>query len=243
LQEKDGIATKVCLQCKKQKQFESFYQRKRNKDGRENICKECKYNKNKKICELCAVIINEKFVKNFNPKHYKKIHGFCRDCRKKLRKWQTVFGGKRCTKCEISKPFGDFPFNKATYDNFDSWCKECRKKYTHEVKQSLDTHLRKCLARVRDDRRKLENNLDLQYLIDLWKKQKGKCAITGIVMEHKRNPRQHNLYNGSLDRINSAAGYLKGNVQWLCWMVNRMKGENSLEELLSICKKIIDYNT
>ena len=135
-----------------------------------------------KKCDLCSIKIDEEFVLNFKPKEYSSIHGFCRDCRRKLRKLQLKLGGKVCTKCSISKPFGDFPFHKKTYDGFDSWCKICRREYKYEAKQSLDTFFRASLSRIRDDRRKIPSSLTIQNLIDLWNKQNGKCAISGHEM-------------------------------------------------------------
>lgn len=242
LLEKNGNVEKVCKKCNVSKLLLNFGIRSNKKDGRNNVCSECcKKSYKKKICELCNVIIDIDFIKTYNTKNYKKIHGFCRQCRKKLRKMQELYGGKTCTKCNLSKPFGDFPHHKHTYDNFDSWCKLCRKNYKHEINQSLDTHIRKKLRMIKEDRRKLENNLDLQFLIDLWNQQNGKCAISGKLMSHKANPRMHNLTNGSLDRIDSKKPYFKNNVQWVCWIVNRMKGENSVEDLLEWCKIILKH--
>lgn len=240
--EKNGTAHKICFKCKILKQLDEFYSNKRNKDGKTARCKTCHSKKPKTICELCFVNINEEFVKTFDVNNYKKLHGFCRNCRKQLRKYQLLHGGKTCTKCNISQPFGNFPHHKHTYDNFDSWCKNCRKLYRYEVNQSLDTHVRQILERVKFDRRKFDYDIDLPYLIELWNKQKGLCAISGLNMSHQRSKRAHNLFNASLDRINSNLPYLKNNVQWVCWMINRMKGENSIEELINMCKRIIKHN-
>lgn len=237
--EKNGIATKVCTKCKIEKNFEYFHKNAAKKHGLESSCKDCK-NK-RKICVLCIETIDENFVKNYDITKYESLHGFCRNCRKKLHKIQLKFGGKVCTKCNANLPFNDFPHHKYTYDGFDSWCKKCRNYYKYEVNQSLDTHLRKVLRSIKEDRRKLQVNIDLQYLKNLWDAQKGLCKISGLTMDYTRNPRKHNLYNASLDRIDSSRGYIVGNVQWLCWMVNRMKGENSLEQLLEICNNIINY--
>ena len=193
----------------------------------------------KKECELCNIQLTQDFVKNFKPKEYKSIHGFCRSCRKKLRVIQEIVGGKVCTKCNIDKPFGDFPFHKKTYDGFDSWCKECRRAYRHECKQSLDSHFRARLSSIRDDRRKIYSDLTLEQLIELWNRQVGKCAISGVEMSYQRNKRQHNMRNCSIDRIDSSKGYTIDNVQLVCWIVNRMKGEQSTEELIKWCNHIL----
>lgn len=193
----------------------------------------------KKECSLCALRIDEKLVKSMKKSTYGSLHGFCRSCRKTLRRLQKKFGGKVCRKCETDKPFGDFPAHRKTYDGFDSWCKLCRRSYSHEVKQTLDTHIRAILARIKEDRRKKPYDVDLGYLVGLWQSQDGLCAISGEKMSHRRTPRKHNQYNGSLDRIDSSLGYVKGNVQFVCWTVNRMKGEGTKEELIEWAKKII----
>jgi hypothetical protein len=239
LLEENGNAKKICINCNEEKNINLFYFNK-TRNSFFKSCKSCENLRKKKKCNLCNIEIDEKFIQIFNPKNYTSIHGFCRQCRKKLRVYQKKYGGKRCTKCEILKPFGDFPFHKKTYDTFDSWCKTCRKKYNYECKQSLDTHIRHRLRSILDDRRKHEVLIDLQYLVNLWEKQNGKCAISNVQMTHQRTKRIQNQTNASLDRIDSSKGYIPGNVQWLCWTVNRMKGEHNLEELRDWCQKILN---
>jgi hypothetical protein len=195
-----------------------------------------------KKCQLCEINIDEDFVKSFKPKDYKSLHGFCRSCREKLRTLQTKFGGKVCSRCCVDKPFGDFPHHKKTYDGFDSWCKQCRRDYRYEVNQTLDAHMRARLSSIMEDRRKIYTDLTLSQLIELWNKQDGKCAISGVPMTYQRIKRQHNMYNCSVDRIDSSKNYTIDNVQLVCWIVNRMKGENTTEELIKWCKYIIENN-
>lgn len=46
--------------------------------------------------------------------------------------------------------------------------------------------------------------------------------------------------NISIDRIDSSIGYVRGNVQFVCDVANRMKQDLSQEELLVWCKKILE---
>lgn len=48
------------------------------------------------------------------------------------------------------------------------------------------------------------------------------------------------MTNISVDQINPKAGYTKDNVQLVCWAVNRMKGEMSMDELLYFVNSIHD---
>ena len=81
---------------------------------------------------------------------------------------------------------------------------------------------------------KLNNNEQkLQADIEeLYFRQEGKCAITNLKMSlitgHKHRA---NSFVVSLDRINSEVGYIKENIQLVCWQVNRMKDSLTMEEL------------
>jgi len=73
------------------------------------------------------------------------------------------------------------------------------------------------------DKRWLDQDTGLKNLIkhlkNLWDKQEGKCAITGIPMT--LIPKDENT--ASPDRIKNSSGYIRGNIHLTCWWVNRMK--------------------
>ena len=78
-------------------------------------------------------------------------------------------------------------------------------------------------------------NITKEDIQNLYIEQKGKCAITGIKMTFIANDK----YKISLDRIDSSKGYLKNNVQLLCWWVNRCKSNYSKHDLLVFAHGII----
>jgi hypothetical protein len=91
-------------------------------------------------------------------------------------------------------------------------------------------------ARARDSKM----DLDLPYIKDLWEKQGGRCAFTGIplVQWDVKNGKKNTINLGSLDRIDSSKGYLKGNVQFISAALNMAKQDmdditfrNGLKEL------------
>lgn len=45
--------------------------------------------------------------------------------------------------------------------------------------------------------------------------------------------------NISIDRIDSAVGYVRGNVQFVCDVVNRMKQDLEQADLLIWCRRIL----
>ena len=85
------------------------------------------------------------------------------------------------------------------------------------------------------------NDLDLEFIMYLWAKQNGKCAITGLDMTYKFYEGRVNT-NVSIDRIDSSKGYTKDNVQLVCMVANQMKNDLTQSQLLDLCRMIITNN-
>lgn len=82
--------------------------------------------------------------------------------------------------------------------------------------------------------------IDLQYLHELWDKQKGLCALSGMPMTYYFDSGRVPT-NLSVDRIDSSLGYIKGNIQLVCMAVNQMKSDLTVEQLKYFCKSILEY--
>lgn len=73
------------------------------------------------------------------------------------------------------------------------------------------------------------------------KLKNGVCEITGIPFdftspgESKKNP-----FAPSLDRIDNKVGYIKTNVRVVLWAVNLMHGEMTDDQLVVMCKAVIE---
>ena len=87
-------------------------------------------------------------------------------------------------------------------------------------------------------RRSIEYNVTDEYIWELFKKQKGLCALSGVVISFGAKGRE--LGTASLDRIDSNLGYIEGNVQWLHKDVNLMKMNLEEKVFLDFCEKIVD---
>ena len=149
-------------------------------------------------------------------------------------------------------------FNKDTWDPKKPTCKDCNAAYAREYRRKnpgyrgsdkikkypkehrlLISAIRKRLNvckstfRKRNDG-KCESDLDADYLYDLYKKQNGLCVYTGVKLGLKKN----HPSALSIDKIIPANGYIKGNVQWVCWAVNRAKGDLAESEFLKMCRVI-----
>jgi hypothetical protein len=123
----------------------------------------------------------------------------------------------------------------------------CKNSYNHRHKYNYAYH-RKCRsANPRNfmsqllsygDRRK---TLDIDFLVGLYEKQGGLCAISKQPMTHTagggRNPS-----NISIDRIDNSKGYERDNVQLVCHLVNTMKTHYTVETLIEWCGHVVNAN-
>lgn len=157
-----------------------------------------------------------------------------------------------CTLCNKTKPIEEFLKDKAQKKGYRNQCKECLRKRNnktyHKRKDSLNKNMRDfrstvkgatttsfCAAKLRARKENLPFDIDLEYTRELWDEQEGKCALTGEPFVIKGG-----WLAPSLDKIDPEKGYTKGNIQWLTQRVNLLKSNMTNEELLIICKLIIN---
>jgi hypothetical protein len=88
--------------------------------------------------------------------------------------------------------------------------------------------------------RQIEFNITIEYAWGLFVKQNARCAISGVQLHIK--PSENNEVTASLDRIDSAAGYIVGNLQWIHKKLNAMKSDYSIEEFISWCHLVAESN-
>lgn len=91
------------------------------------------------------------------------------------------------------------------------------------------------------NRKNLNFNLTKEYIYELFKKQNGKCNLSGINI---RLPISWNdkSYTASLDRIDSKNGYIIGNVQWVHKHINVMKNIFSQDMFIFLCNQVTKNN-
>jgi hypothetical protein len=85
-------------------------------------------------------------------------------------------------------------------------------------------------SRVYSRRQGLVITITVQDAWDLFLAQGRKCALTGLDLHFT-----HRGGTASLDRIDSAEGYVAGNVQWVHKDVNRMKNAFSQQRFVEVC--------
>jgi hypothetical protein len=158
-----------------------------------------------------------------------------------------------CKICNVDKPLSEFYANGCFADGtkkYRSRCKICvltrakqdqPKWYATKAQRrsaSPKNFISGILNHAAKRKQHLGFDLDLVYLLQLYTQQQGRCALSGVEMTYKAGSGRVNT-NISIDRIDSSIGYVRGNVQFVCDVVNRMKQDLPQKELLMWCKRIL----
>lgn len=168
-----------------------------------------------------------------------------RERRAKLaEKNQTVdlAGVKRCSTCQLEKPKTEFGLAKGITDGLQPLCNSCRVISRKAYNTSVKGHTQNMIsaARKRAKTKGRDFALTIREVEDLWAKQEGKCAVTGLVLETENTTEEHdnsrNPFGPSIDRIESTKGYVTGNVRLVVTMANVAMnnwGDEVMEEVLA----------
>jgi hypothetical protein len=92
--------------------------------------------------------------------------------------------------------------------------------------------------------RNLEFNITIEYVWDLFKKQKGVCALSGLLIKFYKGSGRTNRSSqtASLDRIDPSLGYIEGNVQWVHKTINLMRHHYDLDMFYSACRAVARHH-
>ena len=207
--------------------------------------------KNYATCPICGNTFprTKAWFRRVNASGDKAFHKICRACEDVIKfnkEWKD--GKLLCHKCGEYKKVEEFTKNggmSKIRGYRRNVCKECTvearksatKKWTKEQTLVRCLNSRLLGAKDRAEKRKIEFNLTLDFLLNLWDQQNGKCALSDVQMTYDmlsgRTPT-----NISIDKINRNLGYTKDNVQLVCMACNQMKSDLSDDMLYFFCKQI-----
>lgn len=185
------------------------------------------------------------------------IHGkeylddICKECsNKEIINREFNSGLLLCHKCNQYKDVNNFSVNgsdSSLRDYRRYICKDCytNSQRNRDVNLDNDEKLDKCLkarflgARERALKSSANFNITLDYIKDLWNRQDGICALSGVPMtfllREGRTPT-----NVSIDKIDRTKGYTIGNIQLVCMACNQIKSDLTEQEMYNFCKKIVE---
>lgn len=78
----------------------------------------------------------------------------------------------------------------------------------------------------------------IEDLQDLWERQGGKCALSGIPLAIAAKGRG---LTASVDRIDSSKGYTKGNLQFVHKDINLMKNGLDQAYFIEMCRRVTSH--
>jgi len=198
-----------------------------------------------------------------DKKHYWKLK--CDNCGAKIslpgtdiRRTKDRDFGSKCSTCmsiKHSAPAGmkrcQGPCNQALLpeefyicdhhsDKLSSLCKKC----AEGEKKLINAMINSAKKRAKD--KNLDFDIDIDFIRELNKKQNGKCAYTGVVLNWNRKEKGKSIFGqcpanrASLDRKNSLKGYTKDNVQLVANVINIMKNIFTEHDFLKTCQLVIN---
>ena len=202
-------------------------------------CKECKIEKEFKLYNISKCGTNG----------YSNV---CKDCRSKSRKSLNFKapdeGTKYCSKCKLTLDISKFNKDKSNSTGLHTYCKDCSMENTKKWASTEDGYFKKIFVDLQQNakKRNIKVNITADNLKELYEKQNGICALSGIKMtrdlylDRESNNHIVNKYNISVDRIDSNKDYDKDNIQLVCAIVNRIKIDLNNKELIEMCKVIVN---
>lgn len=168
-------------------------------------------------------------------------------------------GVKRCRVCgEVKKIACYPPMSAYRYSNggtvFAGRCYACQSRSLSATSRQMSADKLKkhtlhaiITSRLRAWRQKskdvgVECDLDREYLTSLWESQDGKCYYTGEALSVDRSVETRAALC-SLDRLDPASGYARGNVVWTTYAMNTTKGRRTAGEFLAMCRCVLGHLT
>lgn len=159
----------------------------------------------------------------------------------KDRSWRCIC---RCDCGRLADKNTNYLMRGLTKSCGDKECQYHRQDYTNAGDKNVNFKGHKGIhgskwsgMRAAAKRRKLEFSISMKEAWDLYEKQDGKCALTGLPIEFGKVYTDGNT--ASLDRIDSKKGYAKSNVQWVHKDVNKMKMDLTQDRLFELCSLIV----
>jgi len=132
-------------------------------------------------------------------------------------------GRKTCRSCAVEQLMTDFPVLSSSLDGRHSWC-------------------RACMNRASSLSRKTQHGRYLTYVGST--RTTGRTALPEDVWERLVVGKPCFYCGGpnetlGLDRVDSSKDYFEDNCVSACFICNKMKGTQSVEEFIESCRKVV----
>ena len=167
---------------------------------------------------------------------------------------------KICYRCQIPRLLTDFNVDRSLKDRRMQICKKCKKEYRDAHRVEAKHRSKKWRRENPEKRAKIMENykrtvgawisytlshckrslhgcsIESRHLRELWEKQRGKCAISGMPFVLGGGPMRPD--KPSIDRINNEKGYHPNNIRIVLLFIQFAKNSWSDEIFSKWCKLI-----
>lgn len=152
---------------------------------------------------------------------------------------------KPCTSCHQTLPIDQFELDLRNQTR-TKVCSPCRRSSGRRARSlTYGSYLSNLVSKSKHDSRRrgiADFTITAKQLIDLWDRQEGRCAISGVILTHHSDGSGHKDFNASIDRIDSQQGYNLNNVQLVAYRVNLLKQTLSTDMLYWWVKTIYQHS-
>lgn len=152
--------------------------------------------------------------------------------------------------CQSFKSREEFYPSKSARWGINARCKKCdiaavNRKHTNNLPRALrNLWIRHKSNGIHGSKRRCEFTQEgcvtPDLLMEMWKTQDGKCAVTGVQLTHVQGQGFRIWTNVTLDRINPDLGYTKDNIRLVCRAVNYMKAAMTDQDMVKWAKAILN---
>lgn len=201
-----------------------------------------------KICFACG---EEKPVSEYHKHRGRRdgVNDVCKPCKSKKMSLYSRTEGAKAVRAKFFAEYKERPE-----------VRDMRQEYFRDYQQTLSPEQRKKYLATRNarknstprsaiytmlysaaKRRPTENMVTIEDLMEMWERQAGICALSGLQMSwgRGRNGGKKLPNSISLDRIDGTNGYEKDNVRFVCWQANLFKNEWTDAEMLVMARAIV----
>lgn len=160
----------------------------------------------------------------------------------------------KCRRCWRTLPHDQFkPIirdgGRTKYQMLHPHCRSCVQQLAGEwvnhplYSMRVDARMRDLVAGQKSNARQrgLVWAITKDDVLGTYIEQEGKCAMTGQMLNLMTMGGKRDNKAPSIDRIDSSCGYIPGNIQLVCAIVNIMKNDMTYSEFVRQCSKIVDY--
>lgn len=156
---------------------------------------------------------------------------------------------KQCRVCGVDKPVGEFYVVTTTRSGEPRALSECRGCYRERMAESRRRNWVKAAVRTAVNsakRRSADRGVPFGITNDdanaLITSQGGKCAISGLPFQRSETG-VASLFSPSLDRIKPSEGYVMDNIRFILHGLNAMKGSDTDDDLIAVCRAVVENNS